>query len=230
MTTTDDIDTALIETQPELPKINTGSLTAEQIAEYDREGYLILPNLLTPEDLVPVKQALCDKVSAIADQLFADGLIKDKRESDPFETRLVNLFKDLDEATFLKFGRSWRDPVAGYFHLISNPRFSMRSSRSSAARFLRTRFTMLDPRSPASRPARSRGTRTNRTGRTRTGIRSSRSGFPSSTRTSKTAASTSGPARTRPSSSVTTPNRTPGPATPRLTSRNRPIATRFVSR
>ena len=122
MTTTDDIDTALIEAQPEMPKINTGSLTAEQIAQYDREGYLILPNLLTPEDLVPVKQALCDKVSGIADKLFADGLIKDKRENDPFETRLINLFKDLDEETFLKFGRSWRDPVAGYFHLISNPK------------------------------------------------------------------------------------------------------------
>ena len=122
MTTTDDIDTALLEPQPEIPRINTGSLTAEQIATYDREGYIVLPNLLSKEDLAPARQALCDKVSLIADQLFSEGLIKDKCETASFETRLVQLFKDLDEETFLRFGRSWRDPVAGYFHLIANPK------------------------------------------------------------------------------------------------------------
>jgi ectoine hydroxylase-related dioxygenase (phytanoyl-CoA dioxygenase family) len=122
MTTTDDIDTALIEAQPEMPKTNTGSLTSAQIAEYDREGYIVLPNLLNQEDLAPAREALSRKVSEIADKLFADGLIKDKCENASFKTRLVQLFKGLDEETFLKFGRSWRDPVAGYFHLIANPK------------------------------------------------------------------------------------------------------------
>jgi ectoine hydroxylase-related dioxygenase (phytanoyl-CoA dioxygenase family) len=122
MTTTTEIDPALNEAQPEMPKINTGSLTAAQIAEYDREGYVILPELLNAADLAPARQALMDKVSVIADQLFAEGLIKDKHEDAPFETRLVKLFENLDEKTFLRFGRSWRDPVAGYFHLIANPK------------------------------------------------------------------------------------------------------------
>jgi len=122
MPTTDDIDAALLEDQPEMPKTNTGSLTAEQIAAYDCEGYLVLPNLLNQRDLAPAREALSQKVSQIADQLFTDGLIKDKYEDASFETRLVKLFKDLDEQTFLKFGRSWRDPAAGYFHLIANPK------------------------------------------------------------------------------------------------------------
>ena len=49
-------------------------------------------------------------------------MIKDKREGDPFETRLVNLFKGLTEADFLKFGRGWRDRHPGYFHLMANPK------------------------------------------------------------------------------------------------------------
>lgn len=123
MTTTEGIDPELIEPQmPGMPTTNTGSLTAEQIAEYDREGYLILPSLLSQEDMKPAREAMQQKVSEIAEKLFADGLIKDKLENDSFETRLVNLFKGLTEADFLKYGRSWRDAYPGYFHLMSNPK------------------------------------------------------------------------------------------------------------
>ena len=113
----------LIENLPSCrPAINTGSLTAGQIAEYELEGFLIIPNLLSPEDLAPVREAMNWKVSQIADELAASGLIKDKRENDPFETRLVNLFKGLTEADFLKFGRGWRDRHPGYFNLMAQPK------------------------------------------------------------------------------------------------------------
>jgi phytanoyl-CoA hydroxylase len=121
MNTTQEINPQLLETLiPEMPVINTGSLTAEQRAFYDREGYLVLPSLLSHDELKPVREALEQKVSEIAESLRADGLITDKRENDPFETRLVNLFKKLTEADFLKYGRSWRDLYPGYFHLMSN--------------------------------------------------------------------------------------------------------------
>ena len=113
----------LIENVPTFrPAVNTGSLTAVQIAEYDLEGYLIIPNLLSHEDLAPAREAMNWKVSQIADELVASGLIKDKRENDPFETRLVNLFKGLTEADFLKFGRGWRDRYRGYFDLMAQPK------------------------------------------------------------------------------------------------------------
>jgi len=123
MTTTQTIDPQLLEAEmPERPKINTGSLTAEQIANYDQEGFLVLPSLLSEADMAPAREALSQKVSEIADELLASGMIKDKREGDSFETRLVNLFKGLTEADFLKFGRGWRDPYPGYFHFMSNPK------------------------------------------------------------------------------------------------------------
>ena len=123
MTTIQEIDPRLEEAEtPGMPAVNTGSLTPAQIAEYDREGFLVLPSLLSRDELAPARQALEQKVSEIAENLRADGLITDLREGDPFETRLVNLFQGLTEADFLKYGRSWRDFYPGYFHLMSNPK------------------------------------------------------------------------------------------------------------
>jgi phytanoyl-CoA hydroxylase len=121
MTTT--LDPEMIESMiPRLPATNTGALTTGQVAEYEREGYLVVPHLLSHDDLAPAREALTRKVSDIAERLVADGLIADPMVNDSFETRLVNLFKNLSEADFLKYGRSWRDPDPGYFDLISHPK------------------------------------------------------------------------------------------------------------
>jgi len=97
-------------------------LTPAQISFYDTEGYLILPDFLTPQDLAPAIEAMNHKVDLIADELFRDGLITKKLQSAPFETRLALLFKDKTDKDFLKYGRSWRDRFPGYFHLMSNPK------------------------------------------------------------------------------------------------------------
>ncbi|MDQ3813929.1 MAG: hypothetical protein M3347_08260, partial [Armatimonadota bacterium] len=99
-----------------------GSLTAEQIDFYETEGYLVLPQLLTEEDMAPAREAMAHKVSMIADKLFADGLIQDKHETAPFEKRLALLFEGLSDTDFLGYGRSWRDRLPGYYHLMSNPK------------------------------------------------------------------------------------------------------------
>ncbi|NGP45610.1 phytanoyl-CoA dioxygenase family protein [Bacillaceae bacterium SIJ1] len=99
-----------------------GGLTKEQLDFYEREGYLVLPSLLTPEELEPTKEAMNAKVSMIADHLLKDGLIDDPFIDRPFEKRLAEMFKDLTEEDFLKYGRSWRDRHPGYFQLMSNPK------------------------------------------------------------------------------------------------------------
>ncbi len=99
-----------------------GSLSQEQVAFYQKEGYLVLPHLLTPEDMAPAREAMTQKVSQIADALYSAGLIPDKLEQDPFETRLAHLFAGLSDKEFLEFGRSWRDRLPGYFVLMSNPK------------------------------------------------------------------------------------------------------------
>ncbi len=100
----------------------TGSLTAEQIEIYQREGYIVLENLLSDDDMKAARQAMMHKVDIIANDLFANGLIDDKLENEPFKYRLAKLFKGLTDEHFLKFGRGWRDRFDGYFHLMSTPK------------------------------------------------------------------------------------------------------------
>ena len=99
----------------------SGSLTPDQVEFYETEGYLVLPHLLSETDLAPAREAMEHKVSMIADGLLADGLITDKLEHLPFRYRLAGLFANLTDKDFLKYGRSWRDRLPGYYDLMMNP-------------------------------------------------------------------------------------------------------------
>ena len=100
----------------------SGSLSAEQVAFYEREGYLLLPDLLNAADLAAVTVEMNAKVEQIAQALLANGLITDTRADSSFRYRLAELFDGLTDAHFLKFGRSWRDRLPGYFDLMTNPK------------------------------------------------------------------------------------------------------------
>ncbi len=99
-----------------------GSLTSEQIAIYNREGYLVLDNLLDDRDLAGVIGAMSQKVSEIANELYANGQISDRYEIEPFPTRLARLFDNLSEQDFLNYGRGWRERRPGYYDLMANPK------------------------------------------------------------------------------------------------------------
>jgi ectoine hydroxylase-related dioxygenase (phytanoyl-CoA dioxygenase family) len=104
------------------PDHRQGSLTTDQLAFYEREGYLLLPRLLDDPDMAPAREAMTQKVDMIADELLADGLIADRLAGAPFETRLAQLFAHLTDREFLRYGRSWRDRLPGYFILMRNPK------------------------------------------------------------------------------------------------------------
>ena len=102
---------------------NRGSLSPEQVREYDEQGYLVLSGLLNPQDLAPVCCAMMEKVDMIANDLLGAGLIGDLLTDEPFETRLARLFEPLGGDDFVAFtGQSWRDRRPGYFELMSNPK------------------------------------------------------------------------------------------------------------
>jgi len=100
----------------------SSSLSAEEVLFYEREGYLLLPALLEANDLAAVTVEMTAKVGQIAQDLLANGLISDTRADSSFRYRLAELFDGLTDAHFLKFGRSWRDRLPGYFDLIANPK------------------------------------------------------------------------------------------------------------
>ncbi len=101
---------------------HSGSLTDPQIRFYDAEGYLVLRQYLQEEDLRPAREAMERKVDIIADDLLAHGKIADKLETRPFAYRLAELFADLTDQDFLKFGRGWRDRDPGYYEIMANPK------------------------------------------------------------------------------------------------------------
>lgn len=103
-------------------KRQSGSLTREQLDHYNVEGYLVLEDLLDEQDMAAPRAAMAEKVSMIADELYDDGLIADKLEGEPFKYRLAKLFAGKTDKDFLKYGRSWRDRIAGYYRLLSNPK------------------------------------------------------------------------------------------------------------
>ncbi len=100
----------------------SGSLSLDQRRQYDADGYLVLERLLSDEDLIAPRQAMEQKVDQIADSLVRDGLVSDSLKHRPFRFRLAELFVNLDDAAFLKYGRSWRDRFEGYFTLMTNPK------------------------------------------------------------------------------------------------------------
>lgn len=102
--------------------LSRGSLSKDQMHFYEREGYVVLENLIGEADMAGPKRAMEEKVSQIADELFADGLIADKLEHLPFAYRLAGLFANLTDRDFLKFGRGWRDRLPGYYELLANPK------------------------------------------------------------------------------------------------------------
>ena len=102
--------------------LEEGALTPEQADFYREEGYLVLPHLLTDEDLAPARQAMSEKVEEIAQELAAQGIAADMHQEAPFESRLARLFDGLSDEQFLKFGRSWRARRPGYFQLMANPK------------------------------------------------------------------------------------------------------------
>src|ERR1700722_1106513 len=74
-----------------------GSLSAEQIEFYDREGYIVLENLLNQEDMRPFRESVNLRVEEIAQDLHQSGLIPHKFESSLFETRLADIFAGLTD-------------------------------------------------------------------------------------------------------------------------------------
>jgi phytanoyl-CoA hydroxylase len=108
---------------------SAGSLSAEQVEFFDREGYLILPDLLTGADLAPAIAALSRKVDEIANAMLKAGEITDTLAGRPFRYRLAELFANRTDWDFLKYGgRSWRDAVESVIgsEIFSNPVYNAR--------------------------------------------------------------------------------------------------------
>ena len=82
-------------------------LTAAQLADYERDGCLLLRQVMDPARLEAVRQAISAEVERILDSLVASGAIPSTRPELPFARRLIAADGHLD-----RFGRSWTESLA----------------------------------------------------------------------------------------------------------------------
>jgi len=72
-------------------------LTAEQIEDFNTNGFIIARNALTDNDLQPVIDELDEFIDKRAKVLHAEGKIQDLHENEPFETRYGQIFSECKE-------------------------------------------------------------------------------------------------------------------------------------
>lgn len=72
-------------------------MTSEHIAAFLESGYVVVPDLFTESDLLPLREEINGIVDAAARRLYDEGRITDLREEEGFETRLTRLLADHPE-------------------------------------------------------------------------------------------------------------------------------------
>ena len=74
-----------------------GFLNAEQKRQFLEEGYLVVSDLFTPNELEPIRQEIDGIVDLAARTLLEEGKIETTRSESSFERRLVDLVEDRPE-------------------------------------------------------------------------------------------------------------------------------------
>ncbi len=97
-------------------------LNATQIERFLEEGYLLLENVIPPDDFQPLIRELEDVIEAKARELRAQGLLPDLFEEEPFDRRLARLYASMKDGSAL-----WRavqgkhHKTAGMFAVVTHP-------------------------------------------------------------------------------------------------------------
>jgi len=95
-------------------------LTADQLASFHREGYLVVDALFSDDDLQPVIDELAAEVDARAQRLHADGELADLFEHEPFDRRLTKITAQTPKLAESIWDGTLHGP--GVFNLIRHPK------------------------------------------------------------------------------------------------------------
>src|SRR4051812_17329510 len=109
------------------------SLTPEQVAQFRRDGYLLVKGLLNPaEDLDPVYREYAGVLDDLAKLLYDKGEISSTYAELPFSQRLIQVYKESGKVhqqyfDFTLHGAAVSDDTAFWvgpevFHLLRNER------------------------------------------------------------------------------------------------------------
>lgn len=95
-------------------------LTDEQLAQFDREGYLVVEDVFTDEELQPVIDEITAEIDRRARELVAAGELSSTYEEEDFEHRLGRISAETDKVAL----SIWNGSLAGpaFFELIRYPK------------------------------------------------------------------------------------------------------------
>ena len=95
-------------------------LNDSQIATFKEEGYLIIEDLFTDDDLRPVKDEFNAVVEVQAQQLYQAGRVSSLYENESFERRLAKIAAEAPEATSALQTRAHKDEA--FFQFLKHPK------------------------------------------------------------------------------------------------------------
>ena len=73
-------------------------LSTEQLSFFNQEGYLMVPDVFTFEELAPLRKEIEDIVNLEAQRLHVSGQLHDTHAGGSFEHRLGMIYKEKPEA------------------------------------------------------------------------------------------------------------------------------------
>ena len=69
-------------------------LSAQQLEQYNTDGYVMVPDVFDVSDLEPLRQELTDVIHNASLKLHAEGQLSQLYDEEPFETRLIRLYSE----------------------------------------------------------------------------------------------------------------------------------------
>lgn len=98
-------------------------LRRQEVNFFEREGYLMLPEVFSPDDLTPLREALSATIDREARRLMAAGVLSQLYEDEPFERRLTRIYSETEEILLPIVGRAgggYSEPAL--FNIITHPK------------------------------------------------------------------------------------------------------------
>src|SRR5207302_3323488 len=95
-------------------------LTEEQLAQFDQDGYVVVEELFSDEELQPVIEEITAEVDARARELVARGALSRTYAEVDFEHRLARISEETDQLAL----SIWNGTLAGpaFCELIRHPK------------------------------------------------------------------------------------------------------------
>ncbi len=136
-------------------QIESGRLSGEQVAFFQKEGYFIADNVFDPVDLEPFRQHLEREIAVRIDELVRDGKVENSHLEEALEQRLTRIYhdnKENGEAVMRYLGEVKGSVQQGrsVFDLITHPKLSKAVSSLVGPEIVASAIYRIRPKIPSS--------------------------------------------------------------------------------